>query len=91
MEKQFRCAEFRAKMRKYLIPLLFAIIAQLRAIKWPKRKQRLRAIPRNGIPIGNPFWNQELHETKNSKTKVHNIKYPNINNSDTNNSETKNS
>ena len=52
MEKQFR---------EYLIAFLFAIIAQFRAMKWRKRKQPLRAIPRNGIPIGNPnlmvyFW-----------------------------------
>jgi len=50
MEKQFRCTQF----REYLIAFFFAIIAQLRAMKLRKRKQPLRAIPRNGIPIGNP-------------------------------------
>ena len=78
-----------AQFRTCLIPFLFAIIAQLRAKKWPKRKQPLRAIPLKGFSIGNPIWNQELHETKNSKTKVPNIKNPDINNSDTKNSETK--
>jgi len=42
------------QFRKYLIACFFAITAQLRAMKWRKRMQPLRAIPRNGIPIGNP-------------------------------------
>ena len=42
------------QFREYLIASFFAIIAQLRAMKWRKRKQPLRAIPRNRNPIGNP-------------------------------------
>ena len=42
--------QFRAIQRNsaniYLLPF-FAIIAQLRAMKWRKRKQSLREIPRN--------------------------------------------
>ena len=51
MEKQFR---------KHLIASLFANIAQLRTIKWRKRKQPLRPIPRNEIPIGNPTYSTHL-------------------------------
>ena len=53
-------AQFRAiprnstQFREYLIASFFAIIAQLRAVKWRKRKQPLRAISRKRIPIGNP-------------------------------------
>ena len=36
-----------------LLPL-FEIIAQFTAMKWRKRKQSMRKIPRHGIPIGNP-------------------------------------
>ena len=38
----------------HLLPF-FKIIEQLRAMKWRKWKQPLHAIPRNGIPIGNPI------------------------------------
>ena len=45
MEKQFRA----------ISQILFAIIiAQFRAMKWCKREQSLRAIPRDEIPIVNP-------------------------------------
>ena len=48
MEKQFRA------IQQIFNCFLFEILAQLRAIKW--RKQPLRAIPPNGIPIGNPNY-----------------------------------
>ena len=42
-----------AQFREKLIASLLAIIAQMRAMKWRKRKQPQREIPRNGIPTGN--------------------------------------
>ena len=43
-----------AQFREYIIASLIAILAQLRAMKWRKRKQPLRAIALNRISIGNP-------------------------------------
>ena len=74
MEMKFHCRQF----REYLIASFFAIIVQLHAMKWHKRKQPLRAIPRNGIPIGNPslvYYHQ-------NKTKLQNfpvVLFPNLN------------
>ena len=38
---------------RILIASSLAIIAQFRTMKWRRREQLFRAIPRNGIPIGN--------------------------------------
>ena len=50
MEKQFRCIQFCEQ--------LIASCSQFRAMinEWHKRKKSLRAILRNGIPVGNPTW-----------------------------------
>ena len=42
-------SQFNAIPRIFNCFLFFAIIAQLRAMKWRKRKQPLRAIPRNCV------------------------------------------
>ena len=50
-----------AQFREYLIASLFVVIARFPAMKWRKQKQSfraIRAIPRNGIPIGN--WREPI-------------------------------